>query len=94
MSRDEVGEEAVMDNGGNRERTVSRMENTRCACGKIVCQTEEDRVIIKCRHCKRYIVIHTGGIERVEHLSTPAPVEGIALKKTGTSSESLELHRH
>ncbi|MCL4515496.1 MAG: hypothetical protein M1379_07935 [Firmicutes bacterium] len=83
-----------MENERNGERTMSRMENTRCACGKIVCQTGEDRVIIKCRHCKRYIVIHTGGIERVEHLSEPAPVEGIALKKTGAATESLELHRH
>ncbi len=83
-----------MENGRNGERTVSRMENTRCACGKIVCQTEEDRVIIKCRHCKRYIVIHTRGIERIEHLSGTALVEGIVLKKTGTSVESLELHRH
>jgi len=38
------------------------MENFRCQCKKIVCQIEGDMVIIKCRHCKRYIHIKTKGI--------------------------------
>ncbi|MGE5576332.1 MAG: hypothetical protein ACM3TT_03925 [Syntrophothermus sp.] len=83
-----------METNGDGERTVSRMENTRCACGKIVSQTEEDRVIIKCRHCKRYIIIHTRGIERIEHVSEPTSVAGMTLKKTGTAIDSLEVHRH
>lgn len=38
------------------------MENLRCECGKIVCQVQGNCIIIKCRHCKRFIVIHTNGI--------------------------------
>lgn len=30
----------------------------RCPCGKIVAEVDDDkRVRIKCRHCKRYIII-------------------------------------
>lgn len=35
------------------------MKNTRCRCGKIICQLEGNTVIIKCRHCKGYVVIDT-----------------------------------
>lgn len=37
------------------------MEDIRCTCHKIICQVNDDEIIIKCRHCKRYIVIHTAG---------------------------------
>lgn len=36
------------------------MHDLRCQCGKIVCQSNENMVIIKCRHCKRYMVIKMG----------------------------------
>ena len=36
------------------------MNDLRCQCGKIVCQSEENLVIIKCRHCKRYMLIKVG----------------------------------
>ena len=39
----------------------------RCKCGKIVSQTSDDLIVIKCRHCKRYIIIHTKGIEKIEY---------------------------
>ncbi|MBO8167598.1 MAG: hypothetical protein H0Z35_00270 [Thermoanaerobacteraceae bacterium] len=42
---------------------VEQLENLRCQCGKIVCQLDEKIVVIKCRHCKRFIVINTKGIE-------------------------------
>ncbi len=42
------------------------MDNLKCPCGKIVCQIEGDTIIIKCRHCKRYISIKTNGIVKVE----------------------------
>lgn len=38
----------------------------RCQCKKIVCQIEQDTIIIKCRHCKRYIHINTNGIDNIE----------------------------
>ncbi len=38
----------------------------RCQCKKIICQIEEDTIIVKCRHCKRYVHIKTKGIESVE----------------------------
>lgn len=49
-----------------QERTKQEAEYMRCRCGKIVCQTTRDSVIIKCRHCKRYIIIKTEGITRIE----------------------------
>jgi len=33
------------------------MENVRCKCGKIVCQLKGNVVLIKCRHCKRFVVL-------------------------------------
>lgn len=38
------------------------MKDFRCTCKKIVCQIKGDMIIIKCRHCKRYIHIHTKGL--------------------------------
>ncbi|MHB1126666.1 MAG: hypothetical protein ACYC2T_06860 [Bacillota bacterium] len=38
------------------------MENLRCQCGKIVCQLDQNLVVIKCRHCKRMIIINTKGL--------------------------------
>ena len=38
------------------------MEDVRCQCDKIVCQIKGNDIIIKCRHCKRYVVIKTRGI--------------------------------
>lgn len=43
------------------------MTNSRCQCGKIVCEIEDDKVVIKCRHCKRYIIIHTKGLQKIEY---------------------------
>ncbi len=42
------------------------MQNFRCQCKKITFQLEGDTIIIKCRHCKRYIYITTSGIENIE----------------------------
>ncbi|GAW91443.1 hypothetical protein [Calderihabitans maritimus] len=42
------------------------MEDLRCLCGKIVSQFEGNCIVIKCRHCKRYLVIKTKGIHREE----------------------------
>lgn len=33
------------------------MENVRCKCGKIVCQLKSNVVLIKCRHCKRLVIL-------------------------------------
>ncbi|WP_366921843.1 hypothetical protein MFMK1_002260 [Metallumcola ferriviriculae] len=38
----------------------------RCQCKKIVCQVVEDTIIIKCRHCKRYVHINTKGINSIQ----------------------------
>lgn len=43
------------------------MHDFRCACKKIVFQIEGDTIIIKCRHCKRYIHIHTKGLIDIEY---------------------------
>ncbi len=33
------------------------MNNVKCECGKIVCQINDNTILIKCRHCKRFIII-------------------------------------
>jgi len=33
------------------------MLDVRCDCGKIVCQSDHEFVVIKCRHCKRFVFI-------------------------------------
>lgn len=38
--------------------------NLRCICGKIVCQLEDHVVLIKCRHCKREIILEFDRTER------------------------------
>lgn len=45
------------------------MENFRCTCKKLLFQIDGDTIIIKCRHCKRLIYIHTKGLVDVEFRS-------------------------
>ncbi|AVX21365.1 MAG: hypothetical protein ACOY3H_01905 [Bacillota bacterium] len=33
------------------------MEDIRCSCGKLICQYQDNMIIIKCRHCKRFLII-------------------------------------
>lgn len=48
------------------------MHTLRCPCKKIICQVTEDSIVIKCRHCKRYIWIRTKGLIGIEyHLKDP-----------------------
>ncbi|MHB1126669.1 MAG: hypothetical protein ACYC2T_06875 [Bacillota bacterium] len=51
------------------------MQDFRCQCKKIVCQVEGNTVIIKCRHCKRYIHIHTKGLLNIEFKLESGPGE-------------------
>ncbi len=34
------------------------MEDVRCKCGKIVSQLEGEVILIKCRHCKRFVIVN------------------------------------
>lgn len=52
------------------------MENFRCQCKKIVFQVEGDCIIIKCRHCKRYIHVETRGIINVAYSLGPEETMG------------------
>ncbi|WP_366921851.1 hypothetical protein MFMK1_002268 [Metallumcola ferriviriculae] len=45
------------------------MKDIRCECNKIICQLEGNEVIIKCRHCKRNVVIKVKGINEVSEKS-------------------------
>ncbi|AVX21366.1 MAG: hypothetical protein ACOY3H_01910 [Bacillota bacterium] len=44
-----------------RERQQEQLENVYCKCGKIVAQKKRYKLYIKCRHCKRYLILSTGG---------------------------------
>ncbi|AVX21354.1 MAG: hypothetical protein ACOY3H_08670 [Bacillota bacterium] len=35
------------------------LADVRCMCGKIVAQRARTKIYIKCRHCKRFIIIDT-----------------------------------
>lgn len=45
------------------------MENVRCRCGKIVCQLKGKVVLIKCRHCKRFVILEFNDQETQGELS-------------------------
>lgn len=32
--------------------------NVRCECGKIICQYEKSYLVVKCRHCKRLVILN------------------------------------
>lgn len=42
-------------------------DDLRCSCKKLVCQIEGDTIIIKCRHCKKMLYIHTRGLINLEY---------------------------
>ncbi|GEM_PF-1608511 len=62
-------------------KAVKNMDHLRCLCGKIVAQVDADHqmgemdagdsgsnvIAIRCRHCKRYILIHVEGIKKVDY---------------------------
>jgi len=50
------------------------MENVRCRCGKIVCQLKGRVVLIKCRHCKRFVILEFSDQEGLE--SSPMTKDG------------------
>lgn len=43
------------------------MENVRCRCGKIVCQLKGRVVLVKCRHCKRFVILEFSDREGLEN---------------------------
>lgn len=47
------------------------MQDFRCGCKKIVFQVEGDNILVKCRHCKRYIQINTKGITSFQYKLGP-----------------------
>lgn len=51
------------------------MSDLKCECGKILCQITDKQIIIKCRHCKRYIVIDTEGLKSVEYKGESRTIE-------------------
>lgn len=63
------------------------MGNIRCKCHKIICQVEESEVIIRCRHCKRYLVIKMSGppLAIEEKLPGPGAMEA-ALARVAVAS--------
>ncbi|GAV21678.1 hypothetical protein cpu_01880 [Carboxydothermus pertinax] len=46
---------------------ISEPEAIRCKCKKIVAQKGKDEIIIKCRFCKRKVVISTREIIKIEY---------------------------
>ncbi len=42
-------------------------QEVRCLCSKIVCRIDQKTIIIRCRHCKRDIVISTSGVLKIDY---------------------------
>ncbi len=42
-------------------------KDLRCSCKKLVCQIDGDDIVLKCRHCKKIIYIHTRGLISMEY---------------------------
>ena len=42
------------------------MNYVRCKCQKIVAQLEGRKVVVKCRHCKRFVIIDLDAIQAGE----------------------------
>lgn len=55
----------------NFSKEGETVDNVRCKCGKIVCQLQEQVVLIKCRHCKRFVVLEFCKPEEQERASSP-----------------------
>lgn len=45
----------------------ARVVDIKCACGKIVSQQKEHVLVIKCRHCKRLVLIHLNDLGKIEY---------------------------
>ncbi|KXS38419.1 MULTISPECIES: hypothetical protein [unclassified Candidatus Frackibacter] len=43
------------------------MQDVRCKCNKLVAKLEGDKVIIKCRHCKQFVVIHAKQVKMITY---------------------------
>lgn len=42
-------------------------KDLRCTCKKLLFQVDGDDIIIKCRHCKKIIIIRTKGLVSMEY---------------------------
>ncbi|WP_418791252.1 hypothetical protein [Phosphitispora sp. TUW77] len=42
------------------------MEDIRCRCGKIVCQLKGNVVLLKCRHCKRFVILEFANHQKLD----------------------------
>lgn len=63
------------------------MQDVRCTCHKIVAQIDGDTIIIKCRHCKRMVLIKTAGITNIDCLDLPRDLQ-LPVEK---STQALQL---
>ena len=57
------------------------MEDIRCVCGKLLAKRQGHTIVIKCRHCKRFIAIDLEGthvLPEEEAACIPAPTHNQA----------------
>jgi hypothetical protein len=67
------------------------MNHYRCQCKKIVCKIEGEVIIIKCRHCKRYLHIVTDGIVDIQLKQTDRLDEEAS--RFSISTENIKLQK-
>lgn len=45
----------------------SKVVDVKCLCGKIVSQQKDRVLVIKCRHCKRLVLIPLDDLDKIEY---------------------------
>ncbi|MDA8442687.1 MAG: hypothetical protein M0Z55_09985 [Peptococcaceae bacterium] len=45
----------------------AKVVDIKCLCGKIISQQKERYLVIKCRHCKRLVLIPLDDLENIEY---------------------------
>ena len=45
----------------------TKVTDVKCMCGKIVSQHTDRVLVIKCRHCKRLVLIHLDDLAKIEY---------------------------
>lgn len=50
-----------------------KIDKFKCHCSKLLFEMTDKEIIIKCRHCKRYVIVYTKGIDDVEFSNNVVP---------------------
>ena len=58
---------------GSLSETVVEPSETRCVCGQLIAKVRDQRLELKCKRCKRIVVIPFSSIEGWSAVQSPLP---------------------